>query len=357
MGHTYLVMPRDVAPNPEYVYRAFYIGFSMVGLFFVLSGFALGFVYLRDNKPIPKQRFFVARFARIYPLYFACMLLDLPRVIHVFTTPGHSVPGTPVPVLAVANVLLLQGWAPGHLMVINPAAWTLSAEFFSYVVFALFGSAVWRMRWRPALAFAIAIYVIGCSPVYIKFPARYSDVVYVSPLAHLHEFLLGVLLARFYVWIISDPLRKQKLADSAAWLATAAALGAVAFGFGTSVLSMNRYTAIVQHGALFPIYAILILFLVSGNQRVRRILAPTWLVWLGEASYCIYLSQEPLLAYTHRIIYRFGWAAYFGNILLCVGIGLISLRYFDAPVRRRILAWYEGRYTRRLETLAMSSIS
>jgi len=47
------------------------MGTASVSFFFLLSGYILALVYLRDGQPVPKRKFYVARFARIYPLYFA----------------------------------------------------------------------------------------------------------------------------------------------------------------------------------------------------------------------------------------------------------------------------------------------
>ena len=54
-----------------------YLGMS---LFFVLSGFVITYTYYERFVQLPWRRavreFFVARFARLYPLYIICLLFD-----------------------------------------------------------------------------------------------------------------------------------------------------------------------------------------------------------------------------------------------------------------------------------------
>lgn len=362
LAHTYRLLPQwGPGGPPQLLIRFFSLGFSLVGLFFVLSGFALGFVYLRNGKPIPKQRFFVARFARLYPLYIACMLLDTPRVIHVLTKPGHEALHTPLGWMLAGNLLLLQSWAPAHLALINASAWSLSDELLFYILFVFAGYAVWRLQIRWAVAFAIVLFCAGCVPALLQIPRGYQVALYFHPLAHVQEFLLGLLLARFYVWILDEQHRKQRLANSAGWLALATAATAAAFAAGALGLPIDRYRALLQHGALFPLYALLILLLVSDNRQVLRWLGARWLVVLGEASYGLYLVHEPVLAYTHRAISRYGWPAYLGNVALCIGLSLLSVRYFEAPLRKKILAWQGRRAARKAaraqETMAVASIA
>src|SRR5579862_8475543 len=49
-------------------------------LFFTLSGFVIHYNYsaeLHKNPGIGTYNFFIARFARLYPLFFACLAFDL----------------------------------------------------------------------------------------------------------------------------------------------------------------------------------------------------------------------------------------------------------------------------------------
>jgi peptidoglycan/LPS O-acetylase OafA/YrhL len=54
------------------------LGYTSVSFFFLLSGYILGVVYLRRGSPVALGAFFRARFARIYPLLFLSLVVDIP---------------------------------------------------------------------------------------------------------------------------------------------------------------------------------------------------------------------------------------------------------------------------------------
>ena len=51
------------------------IGSAAVGFFFVLSGFILSHVYRGASEATSAGRFYLARFARIWPMHIACLAL------------------------------------------------------------------------------------------------------------------------------------------------------------------------------------------------------------------------------------------------------------------------------------------
>jgi hypothetical protein len=52
-----------------------------VSFFYLLSGYVLSLVYLRDGQALNKNRFFAARFARLYPLYFVTLVVATPELL------------------------------------------------------------------------------------------------------------------------------------------------------------------------------------------------------------------------------------------------------------------------------------
>src|SRR5258707_3348066 len=52
-----------------------------VSFFFLLSGYVLSFMYLHNRPAIDKSEFFAARFARLYPLYFVVLVLNMPAFL------------------------------------------------------------------------------------------------------------------------------------------------------------------------------------------------------------------------------------------------------------------------------------
>jgi peptidoglycan/LPS O-acetylase OafA/YrhL len=68
-----------------------------------------------------------------------------------------------------------------------------------------------------------------------------------------------------------------------------------------------------------------------------------WLVSLGNASYALYLIHMPILS----LFLHFRWVTlpfYPVYLGLCVGLSLLSFRYFETPARLSLL----GRFHKRL---------
>jgi peptidoglycan/LPS O-acetylase OafA/YrhL len=104
------------------------MGNASVCFFFLLSGYILALVYLRDGKPVPVRNFYVARFARIYPLYFAGLLVDSPFAVLARATKydmTHAIER--VAVLFAGSIVMMQMWLQASAG-INGPGWSLCVE-------------------------------------------------------------------------------------------------------------------------------------------------------------------------------------------------------------------------------------
>ncbi len=107
----------------------------------------LSFVYLHKGQPVDKPRFFAARFARLYPLYFVVLLIGTPRMLLIELSRNGLVSGlAKAGRTFTANMLLLQGWDPPRLNRILIPSWSLSGEVFFYLCFPLLGVWLWKLR-------------------------------------------------------------------------------------------------------------------------------------------------------------------------------------------------------------------
>jgi len=109
-------------------------GFLAVNAFFILSGFVLAQSYLDSEGKMRGSRaeFWIARFARIYPVYALAILFSFPNRLEngsgALTATGEKIATTCV-------FTLTQSWAPDFSVFINRAAWSLSVEAFFYFAF------------------------------------------------------------------------------------------------------------------------------------------------------------------------------------------------------------------------------
>ena len=318
-------------------------GFVSVSYFILLSGFVLGYNYNERarNGELDRVRFWKARFTRIYPIYFLSLLLSLNQVGAEYQSHTHVMFWAGV----ALTPLLLQGWIPAIAIFLNTPAWTMSAEAFYYVIFP------WLARWKrperigPYLVKLAGIWGLGLLPgsLYIAFHPdgivhldRWSYGPWLSalkytPYSHVFSFVFGVMLANLDQMI--DRSSRLRL-----WL------GIGGFGGIYGLLSMGSLVpyAIMHDGLLMPLFGCIILGL-AGENPLATALGVRPLVFVGEASYCLYLLHFNLWNLIHdtHILDKLGlirfdpWISY----ALLIGMALLALHSIEKPAQRKLREW------------------
>jgi peptidoglycan/LPS O-acetylase OafA/YrhL len=318
-------------------------GFISVSYFILLSGFVLGYNYNdRARKgELDLKRFWEARFTRIYPIYFLSLLLSVNQLPTEYKTHTHPMFWVGV----VLTPLLLQGWIPQIATFMNTPAWTMSAEAFYYIIFPWL--AKWKMPERigPYLAKMAGVWMLGLVPgaLYIIFnpdgiphPDRFSYGVWLwalkyTPYSHLPSFAFGVMLANL----------DQMIDRSNRWRLL---LGIVGFGGIYGILRLGSLVpyAIVHDGLLMPLFGCLILGL-AGENPLAHALGVKPLVFVGQASYCLYLLHFNLWNMIHDShllvatgLIRFDpWISY----ALLIALAVIALYFIEKPAQRKLREW------------------
>jgi peptidoglycan/LPS O-acetylase OafA/YrhL len=318
-------------------------GYVSVSYFILLSGFVLGYNYSARARAgeLDAIRFYKSRFTRLYPIYFLSLLCAwwmLPREYGAHT---HGMFWTGV----VLTPLLLQGWIPAIATFLNTPAWTMSAESFYYVLFP------WMARWKKPthilhhLGKLTAIWLLGMLPgaLYMFFnpdsiahPDRWSygpwlQALKYTPYAHVASFVFGVMLAELdEVMVRNSRLRF--------WLA----VGGFAGIYGLLCMGPVVPYAIMHDGLLMPFFACIVLGL-AGDNKLSRALGVRPLVFVGEASYCLYLLHFNLWQLVHHsgILERTGlirfdpWISYL--FLIC--LALLALHFIEKPAQKVLRRW------------------
>jgi peptidoglycan/LPS O-acetylase OafA/YrhL len=305
-----------------------------VSFFFLLSGYVLSFVYLRDRQAVDKNSFFAARFARLYPLYFVMLALDTPELLAAEVQRyGMKIGLTKTAEIFATNVVMLQVWKPSRLLRINPSTWSLCGEAFFYVCFPMLGVLLWKLRGTRLWMTALALYIGGQALAWGMRPHLGLEMALSLPPLHLSTFSLGVLLAR---WQTLQQERRGT-AQVRMWQANTV-LGLSVGGIILSALLVpfSCIPAPYNNGLLTPIFAGFIWALSVAPTPLSRWLCGRWLVALGNASYALYLIHMSIL----RVFRQFHWvspAFYPVYLALCVGLSLLTFRHFETPARLWLL--------------------
>ncbi|HEY0420464.1 MAG TPA: acyltransferase, partial [Acetobacteraceae bacterium] len=200
------IWPLNVAPWSQ-VLRA---GPDAVSYFFVLSGFIMTIVYA-ELSPRGAPAYWLARFARIYPVY----MLGLFLFVWVTGTWNWKAVGL--------NLLLLQAWVPRFALSGNSVGWSLSVEAWFYLLFpTLIGLSrrIGPARWTALVAACWVVTQVWVSWMvevhYTGFPSAIHDLIFYFPPGHLSTFLVGMTAAMFVRGTAWRPPAGQALALGAA---------------------------------------------------------------------------------------------------------------------------------------------
>lgn len=139
-----------------------YFGQEMVMLFFILSGFVIALSW--NKKPISTSLYLKKRFFRIYPLFLTSLLLGLFYAL----ISNNDVK----PFELLGNILNLQDFKAGKPNVLfdtyyNSALWSLSYEWWFYLIFILLIKSNNPNRWAFVIIFANCI-------LYLFYPNQIS---------------------------------------------------------------------------------------------------------------------------------------------------------------------------------------
>lgn len=329
-----------------YTWRGRFIrsGYTAVGFFFVLSGYILAHVYLNSGRSFNRRAFWTSRFARVYPLLVASLLLDIPQDLSIRISLhglGSGVVRSVVELLS--ECALLQSW-DGHFRNINAPSWSLSAEAFFYLIFPFVSFWIWRRK--GVKAFGLLVFFWACALlipllVTLRYPTLFVEVdssrlqlaVELMPIFRMFEFFAGIALCSLQVSLAKrfNPVQLNRLAYLSLGIAFGLFIVAIEFANDIPLLVMSN-------GLLLPVSALVILGLSNIDGWVAHLLSFRFLVILGESSYAVYLLHMPIWAYfvrVHAINTLRAWALY---MVVVIAVSIASFFLLERPSRTKILA-------------------
>jgi peptidoglycan/LPS O-acetylase OafA/YrhL len=323
-----------------------------VSFFYLLSGYVLSLVHLRDGQALPKSQFFAARFARLYPLYFVMLVAATPELL-AWEVQRHGMQTGMIKTVEIfaANAAMTQVWYTRRLLRINPPSWSLCGEIFFYMCFPLLGALLWKLRGARLWLTAVILYVGGQALVWEMRRQLGFEMAMDLPPFHLSTFALGILLAR---WQTLQQAQRGK--ERIRVWQVYAMLGLSAGGIALSVRLVPWFhvAAPYNNGLLVPIFAGFIWALSAVPTPLSRWLCGRWLVALGNSSYALYLIHTPMLSlfiHLHWVSHAF----YPVYLALCVGLSVLSFHYFETPVRLWLMERFHAHSTRNTPRTISSS--
>lgn len=339
--------------------------YLMVDLFFVLSGFIMYHVYGAGfSQGLTKTVFFTfmrARFARVYPLHlvtlFYLVLLAVGTRSVGITLDGFI--GFLTNYAAIPyQLLMLQGVGPYHEALWNSPSWSISTEWWAYVLFPFLMILLSRIGNWLRLVLLVAItasylwIMFDLQPAFwaqrwadmglpdsVPYPTGIIDVITgAAVLRCMCGFILGILVYELYV----KQSFKQILQSS--WVFILTWLG----------LLVGWHFEVIYDPIAVLLFAVVIMSLAFNSGRLGVFMSGRIFQFLGDISYSLYLVHMPIImtfiVYRKAVYYpdtqesamgvgytftlAQSWLGLLVFLVIAIGLSALSYRYIEKPARR-----------------------
>lgn len=321
-------------------------GFIGVDVFFVISGFVITAMLLREVQSegrIRLGRFFIRRGYRLIPAAIVVIvftaLVGMLLLSPLGTQQQAAVTGGAAAV-GLSNIALYaisSDYFSEHTQS-NPYlhTWSLGVEEQFYLFFPLVLLLVWKVAKHRARAAAVVLTIVTVVSFALSLIASYSAVLpiikspsifafYMMP-TRAWEFAVGALIACGAVWL-------TKLRGHA--FATWAGLSLIMLG-AVFIDNSVPFPGIV---AVVPVLgAALVIFGGLAPNRGSQMLAWRPFVHIGDLSYSLYLWHWPLLVFARRL-WPDSVVAVIAALVLTYVAAFLTYRYVETPFRGKVQIW------------------
>jgi peptidoglycan/LPS O-acetylase OafA/YrhL len=362
-GYFYILLFQDNSAITAY--NAPFVALANIGmtLFFVLSGFVIHYNYgFSVTLQGGVRAFFVARFARLYPLFLLVFVIS---TVEAFRSADGQIDLLgPVPLY----LTFTQSWwfwvfgdrtASEAYSNATGLMWSLSTEAFFYLCYPLLAPLLRRLEGTRLVVIGCIVAVIGGGLAYElteyrgylnnwaalytgnpRAAAHFSHwLIYNSPWIRIFEFLIGAVTAQFAMTTRVDPAR-AKVAGSAAL-----AVIVVAYVYSNvMLLPLSGSITTCVAGA----FGVLMGASAVTGQVFSRVLSNRWMVFGGEASYSLYLLHYWVmhnlghrLADNRSLVTRI--VLFVVLMLVAVGVARISYLVYERPLIRVVRRFFSIR--------------
>jgi peptidoglycan/LPS O-acetylase OafA/YrhL len=308
-------------------------GQTWVDLFFILSGFVMGLVYLRTDR-VDFRSFYIARLSRIYPLHiitaFAMAALLVAQAV-VLNAPISERLSWGQAVREVTLTMALPIVGTPHIW--NDPAWSISVEWWVYFsMFPLLAIIGGRLPTRLIVIIA-GILLLAATAVLTALPPDF-------------RFTRGwVAIARGEVgFFVGYALYRLAAVERRSLVPTPRLVDAAVLASLVAIYLVPQVAGYRDAWPVLLIFPIIILGCLGEGSITSRFLSMRPIHWCGKISYSIYLVHPFIIVIWTDIARRMQLDSVIMAILvsytLTIPLAWISYCFIEAPARsiiRRIL--------------------
>jgi peptidoglycan/LPS O-acetylase OafA/YrhL len=263
-----------------------------VDFFFVLSGFVVSFAYAESIRSRTDfGRFLIKRIGRIWPLHAVILILFLGlSILRSFAAQGGESPGNAFfddhsfwPVFA-QDLFFLNAFRTVPSFQLNFPAWSIGAEFWTYVVFGALVLAIRYVALVSSLCMALCLLVL-MGFVDPGFGQAFGFALFRS----IFFFLVGYFTWRVWQMLPKNDLNHASLIEAAMVVIVVAAI-------------MYQRQLPVAPVTFAFIFAATILVFSFQSGMISRLLLARPMQAIGQRSYSIYLLHILVMAVVGTVL-------------------------------------------------------
>jgi peptidoglycan/LPS O-acetylase OafA/YrhL len=280
-----------------------------VEFFFILSGFIITYNYEEKllKKQITKRNFYIARFARIYPLHLATLFLVVLASIMAIMRHGGFFPWKQF----ICNIVLFQSFIPirEFYFSFNAVSWSISNELFFYMLFPFLVEFIHVCKKQYLYVLGIFLLLLYFAATFF-IPEQYHHAVfYINPVFRTVDFIIGIGVFHFWKHIRfgSDKLSRNihnLVYDRNKFMATLIEISSIAFLVLLMSIAKNIPSA-YRYASYYWLPMSLIVFIFAkpnGGGCISLLLSWKPLVIAGEVSFGFYMLHQQAISVTTGVI-------------------------------------------------------
>ena len=305
-------------------------GFVGVDIFFVISGYLITSIILREKSQdnFSLANFYERRARRILPALFAVILACIclsyfwmaPAQMKEFGLSAVSA------IFFISNVFFLKhssyfDAASGEMPLLH--TWSLAVEEQYYIAFPIFILLTWRFGFKAMFSMIVGMLVISLALSEYGWRNHNTANFFLIPF-RAWEILAGSVCA--FVLFKKEQIKANEIL---------AIIGAAAVI--TSVFLFNHKTPFPSLYTLLPVggTVLLILFCTPATM-IGKLLSSRVMVFFGLISYSLYLWHQPILAfYRIRFMDEYTIVHQLGILALSIVLGYLSWKFIETPFRQK----------------------
>jgi len=308
-------------------------GFVGVDIFFVLSGYLITSIIIRElaTGRFTVKAFYERRVRRILPPLFLVMAVSIPFAWMLFPPPEMTDFSQSLVAVTVFGSNFFFWLETGYFSTASELpllhTWSLGVEEQFYFLFPLFLLLTWRLgrRWIVVL-----IIFAGVLSLLLAQWASFEQPVaafYLLP-TRIWELLIGSLaafaLSRSYTQLLFS---KKIIGEFGGWIGISLILFSV-FSFSSATPFPGFYATVPTLGTL------LVILCASEDTYLGKFLSTRLLVGIGLVSYSAYLWHQPIFVFGKDLAYSgLSLPLSFFFIGLTFTLAFLSWKYVETPFR------------------------